>query len=77
MALRELAEREEDGILVQLLWDDSRPDGCAVFVEYRDERRGVYFTLQPPPEYALEAYRQPYWYLRHAGNLALAPPVAA
>lgn len=36
MAVRQLAERRGDGIVVELFWNDSEGQ---VFVEYRDERR--------------------------------------
>lgn len=39
MAVRQLAERNGDGIIIQLFWNDSAPPGSDVFVEYRDERQ--------------------------------------
>jgi hypothetical protein len=59
MALRRLAERSRDGIVVELFWNDSAPPGTDVLVEYRDERRGVFFTLHPPRDRALEAFYHP------------------
>jgi hypothetical protein len=57
--LRQLDERTGDGIVVQLLWDDSAPPGSDVSVEYRDERQGVVYTLHPPRSRALEVFRHP------------------
>jgi hypothetical protein len=59
MALRQLAERSGGGIVVQLYWIDSAPPGRDVFVEYRDERQEVFFTVWPPRERALEAFHHP------------------
>jgi hypothetical protein len=59
MALRQLAERRAGGIVVQLYWIDSAPPGRDVFVEYRDERQEVFFTVWPPRERALEAFHHP------------------
>ena len=59
MALRQLAERSGGGIVVQLFWIDSAPPGLDVFVEYRDERLEVFFTLWPPRDRALEAFHHP------------------
>jgi hypothetical protein len=59
MALRQLAERRAGGILVQLFWIDSAPPGRDVFVEYRDERQEVFFTVWPPRDRALEAFHHP------------------
>jgi hypothetical protein len=59
MALRQLAERNADGIVVQLFWNDSAAAGGELFLEYRDERENVFFTLNPPTERALEAFYHP------------------
>jgi hypothetical protein len=59
MALRQLAERNTGGVVVQLFWDDSAPLGSDVFVDYRDEHEGVFFTFRPPREHALEAFYHP------------------
>ena len=66
MTLRELAERDGDGIVVRLLWDDSAPPGHDVRVDYRDERLGVFFSIRPPRDEALEAFHHPNAYARVA-----------
>jgi hypothetical protein len=63
IVLRQLDERIGDGIVVQLLWDDSAPAGDDLSVEYRDERRGISYTLHPPRRCALEVFRHPNAYL--------------
>jgi hypothetical protein len=70
MALRQLAERSSGGIVVQLFWIDSAPPGLDVFVEYRDERLEVFFTLWPPRDRALEAFHHPNAY---AGRIESEP----
>ena len=57
--LKQLAERIADGIVVELLWDDSAPAGSDLVVEYRDERQGVSYTVYPPRDRALEAFNHP------------------
>ena len=64
MALRELAQREGDGIVVRLLWDDSVPPGIDVRVDYRDDRMGVAYSIRPPRDEALEAFHHPNAYAR-------------
>lgn len=66
MALRELAKREGDGIVVSLLWDDSAPPGLDVRVDYRDERLGIAYSFRPPRDEALEAFEHPNAYARVA-----------
>lgn len=63
MALRQLAERNQDGIVVQLFWNDSGAPGGSVRVEYLDELQGVFFTLSPSLDRALDAFYHPnaYW----------------
>jgi hypothetical protein len=68
--LKQLAERYADGIIVELFWDDCAPAGSDVVVEYRDERRGVRYTVYPPRDRALEAFNHPNAY-------AAVAPVAA
>jgi hypothetical protein len=59
MALRELAERNVGGIVVQLFWNDSASPGSDVFIEYWDRLQGVFYTLYPPRDRALEAFYHP------------------
>jgi hypothetical protein len=56
MRLRELARRNESGILVRLLWDAAR--GQTV-IRYRDRRSGDSFVADVPNRRALEAFRHP------------------
>jgi hypothetical protein len=74
MALRELAEREADGIVVRLFWDDERTTGADVIVTYEDERRNASYLLHPPRAEALDAFYHPNAYVR---SDAEALPVAA
>jgi hypothetical protein len=64
MALRELAEREADGIVVRLFWDDERATGADVIVTYTDERRNHSYLLHPPRAQALDAFYHPNAYVR-------------
>jgi hypothetical protein len=70
MAVRQLAERRGGGIVVQLFWNDSAPPGNDLFVEYRDERQDVYYTLHPSRESALEAFHHPNAYAGRAEHAA-------
>jgi len=54
--LRELARRDESGLLVRLLWDLER--GQAV-LRYRDRRSGEAFAADVPNPRALDAFRHP------------------
>jgi hypothetical protein len=63
MALRELAEREADGIVVRLFWDDELATGADVIVTYRDERRNQSYFLHPPRANALDAFYHPNAYV--------------
>jgi hypothetical protein len=67
MAVRQLAEREAGGIVVELFWNDSRGD---VFVEYRDGESNVAYTLYPPRERALEAFYHPNAFMLDAEHVA-------
>lgn len=61
----ELAQREQDGILVRLWWlalDDS------VTVTVRDNRTGDAFTLHPDKSKALDCYYHPLFYKQEDGN---------
>jgi hypothetical protein len=70
MAVRQLADRRAGGIVVQLFWNDSAPPGSDLFVEYRDERQDVYYTLYPSRERALEAFHHPNAYVGRAEHAA-------
>jgi hypothetical protein len=65
--LRELARRDESGLLVRLLWDLER--GQAV-IRYRDWRSGDAFAADVPNPRALDAFRHPNVY-RPAGLATL------
>ena len=54
-----LAERENDGIVVRLFWDDYAAPGEDVILRYRDDRDGQAFTARPPRERALHAFYHP------------------
>ncbi|MGH3005190.1 MAG: hypothetical protein ACRDOS_04705 [Gaiellaceae bacterium] len=54
-----LAERENDGILVRLFWDDRAEPGHDVILRYRDGRSGHAFSARPPREKALHAFYHP------------------
>jgi hypothetical protein len=54
-----LAERENDGILVRLYWDDGASPGDDVILRYRDGRSGRAFLARPPRERALHAFHHP------------------
>ena len=73
MALRELAERHQGGVVVRLLWNDSAPPGTDVFVEYQDERRAIFYDFYPPRDRALEAFYYPEVYARRAGIVPSGP----
>lgn len=77
MAVRQLAERNSDGIVVELLWNDSAPVGRDVFVEYRDEPRGVFYTLYPRRDRALEAFHHPNAFAEDAERARSSPQAAA
>jgi hypothetical protein len=57
--MRLLAERENDGILVRLYWDDGATSGDDVILCYRDARSGRAFSARPPRDQALHAFRHP------------------
>jgi hypothetical protein len=54
-----LAERENDGILVRLYWDEAASPGNDVILRYRDGRSGRTFLARPPRERALHAFHHP------------------
>jgi hypothetical protein len=70
MAVRQLAERNGDGIIVELFWNDSAPPGADVYIEYRDERQDVCYTLYPTAEAALDAFYHPNAYIPAEGQRA-------
>jgi hypothetical protein len=56
MALRELAQRTQNGLIVRLLWDSVRD---CVILRYRDLQTDDAFTAEVPKAYALAAFRHP------------------
>lgn len=56
---RELASRESDGVLVQLLW---HPSDDAVTVSVDDSRAGQRFELAVDRRRALDAFYHPFAY---------------
>lgn len=54
--LRELARRDESGLLVRLLWDLERRQAI---IRYRDRRSGDAFAADVPNPRALDAFRHP------------------
>jgi hypothetical protein len=54
-----LAERENDGILVRLYWDERARPGDDVILRYHDVRSGRGFSARPPRERALHAFHHP------------------
>jgi hypothetical protein len=56
MALRELAERRSDGLLVRLLWDPARNQ---TVIRYRDRKSGDAFIADVPNTVALAAFHHP------------------
>lgn len=56
MAVYELAQRKDAGLVVRLLWDS---DGDRTFVRYRDERECDAFVADVPNEVALDAFYHP------------------
>jgi hypothetical protein len=64
MAVRELAERNGDGVVVQLFWNDSAPAGRDLYVQYWDERTEVFYVLYPTRDSALDAFYHPNAYAR-------------
>jgi hypothetical protein len=58
--VRLLAEREANGVLVRLFWDDgARGHEPEVVVEYEDRNENVVVTLYPPRDRALDAFNHP------------------
>lgn len=77
MAVKQLAERNGDGIVVQLFWNDSAPPGRDLFVEYRDERQKVFYAVYAPRDRALDAFYHPNAFEVHAERAAPAVTPAA
>jgi hypothetical protein len=69
--MRLLAERESNGIVVRLFWDDAAAPGSDVVVKYRDLREGVAYFLYPPRECALEAFYHPNAFAHRRGGSRL------
>jgi hypothetical protein len=56
MALRELAARKSDGLVVRLLWDPARNQ---TVLRYRDRKTGEAFVTDVPNARALVAFHHP------------------
>jgi hypothetical protein len=54
-----LAERENEGLLVRLYWDDTAEPDDDVILKVRDLRAGQAFVVRPPRERALHAFYHP------------------
>ena len=54
--IRELAARADNGVKVQLLWDDARDQ---VVLRYKDASTGEKFVVDVPNQSALSAYEHP------------------
>ena len=67
---KELAQRENDGIEITLLWD-SETDGLTVSV--RDWRTGEAFDLTPDAHDAMDVFHHPYAYAARSGVEPVAP----
>ena len=71
-AWHELSNRENDGLVVSLLWNgaDNR-----VKVVVADTRLGTQFELPVAPDRALDAFNHPFLYA--APDVRVAPPARA
>jgi hypothetical protein len=58
--IRELAHRSNNGVNVTLSWDAETDE---LLVSVYDERRDVYFEIQPERDFALDVYYHPYAHL--------------
>jgi len=56
MAVRELAQRRQNGLIVRLLWDSIRD---CVILRYRDSQSGDCFSAEVPKAHALAAFNHP------------------
>jgi hypothetical protein len=56
MAVRELAQRTQNGLIVRLLWDSLRD---CVILRYRDIQSGESFSAEVPKAQALAAFEHP------------------
>ena len=56
MAVRELAQRTQNGLIVRLLWDSLRD---CVILRYRDLQTGDAFVAEVPKADALAAFKHP------------------
>jgi len=56
MAIRELAQRTQNGLIVRLLWDPIRD---CVILRYRDVSSGESFSAEVPKAHALAAFKHP------------------
>ena len=73
---RELCQRENDGILITLLWDTAS-DRLTVMV--RDSRNGEAFDLDAQASDAMEVFHHPYAYVARRRRVSIgdAGPVCA
>jgi hypothetical protein len=62
---RELAHRSNNGVNVTLSWH-AETDELLVWVY--DERRDVYFEIQPERDFALDVYYHPYAHVDYGDN---------
>jgi hypothetical protein len=62
---RELAHRSNNGVNVTLSWH-TETDELLVWVY--DERRDVYFEIQPERDFALDVYYHPYAHVGHGDH---------
>lgn len=56
MAIRELAKRDEAGLVVRLVWDSARRQAV---LRYRDRREHDAFVAEVPNARALDAFYHP------------------
>jgi hypothetical protein len=61
MAVRELAQRTQNGLIVRLLWDSIRD---CVILRCRDLQSGEAFSAEVPKAHALAAFHHPHVYRR-------------
>ncbi len=74
MNMRELAERNHQGLVVRLLWD---ADTNELLLDYDDERLGDSFLVAIDHRCALDAFNHPNCYRAHPAPLVLAPAEAS
>ena len=70
----ELAQRENDGIAVTLLW---HTESDRLTVTVRDRRTGEAFDLEASARNAMDVFHHPYAYAARRGLLSAVEPVYA